>query len=272
MARDDVLYRWPNLRRMLLETGLLTAVSVVALAAPPDTAGLPPNAVAPSAAANQSPAFPPLYQRNVSPEATAGIGVSMIAGVGDLNHAPGPPRAQRFRRPSLQPQCAVPPASNTLRSFAVFQWMTKQQASALGLASASDSAGDLGLPSVLVWRAGRIAECESASGKAHVIYGSEWDVGLLVEQRDGSALPATFADLRRATPPPRILAFASSTSGLGKNAALLAAFHKLASDVETPRPAGPPDRFLKDFAAVRAAGDAAIQEAGAAGPIGYIAN
>jgi hypothetical protein len=173
---------------------------------------------------------------------------------------------------SLEPSCAPQPEPKALQHFGVFQWITRQQASALDLGSpaANDSAGNSDARDVLVWRAGKIALCNATDGSSLVVYGAEWDVALFVGERQSGRRPASFTALQHQVPARSILAVTYSSAGLSKDDPLLTTLGKLAADVD-PSTRSLTDQFLVDFSAARKLGDSAVEQAHDSGPIGHVA-
>jgi hypothetical protein len=163
-----------------------------------------------------------------------------------------------------------------MRHFGVFQWITRQQAFALDLdlglrmPATENSPGNADARDVLVWRAGKVAECDATDGTSLVVYGVEWDVALLTDERELERKPASFTALRHQRPARRILAVAYSCAGVGKDDPLFTTLGKLASDLDQPA-RSLTDQFLVDFSAARKLGDLAVEQAHDSGPIGYVA-
>jgi hypothetical protein len=246
-----------SVRRIVAVTGSF-AIGVYA------SGGLPVVCQAPSAS-------PPLYQRMHYPRARAGAGTSLIAGVGDLTHPPEPLPAQSPRSLKFEPACAQKPDPKALHDFGVFQWITRQQASALDLATSStdNPVDNSASRDVLVWRAGKMAECDSTDGKSLVVYGAEWDVALFVDERGMGRNPMSFVALSHQVPARRILAVACSTAGFEKDAPFPASLRTLASHFDTSA-ARLTDQFLADFAVAVRQGDSATKQVTTFGPIGYV--
>ncbi|HEY2423898.1 MAG TPA: hypothetical protein VGH55_07320 [Chthoniobacterales bacterium] len=119
--------------------------------------------------------------------------------------------------------------------------------------------------------AGRIAECPSADGRYHVFYGSEWDVGLLVDERSVRQRAATFGDLQKEARINSFLAFGSSSAGLVNNQDLTQAADDMAADIAESRLGRLPDSFLVAFDRSRIIASAALAQANSLQPIGYLA-
>jgi hypothetical protein len=104
-----------------------------------------------------------------------------------------------------------------------------------------------------------------------VFYGSEWDVGLLVDERSVRQRAATFGDLQKEARINSFLAFGSSSAGLVNNQDLTQAADDMAADIDESRLGRLPDSFLVAFDRSRIIASAALAQANSLQPIGYLA-
>lgn len=230
--------RVPYLRSASLTLFLLPCSALPQTAAPADR---------PAMARKTPPPAPPLYQRSREHRTNA---VSMIYGVSEIGEPPAPAPPHELHSLAANPSCAAPPRPEQLHPFSLFQWMEKQQATALGLLFRAPDGAErpfLG-QNALVWRSGATATCLSTEGTRTVVYGWEWDVGLVVDQNKTTQGEATFLALQAQDPPATILTFGENVNGaIERNSQLQKALTHLWTDWQSGPTGHLSPHFLEHF-------------------------
>lgn len=198
-------------------------------------------------------AAPPLYQRFREYRTNA---VSMIYGVGEIGKPPAPAIPRDLHPLSANFSCAAPPLPDQLQPFSLFEWMTKQQAADLGILFRGPDGAErpfLGTDA-LVWRSGALASCLSTEGTRTVVYGWEWDVGVVVDQTSTKHGAATFTALQTQDPPAIILSFGENINGAAEQRPLLQeTLARLGTDWQSDPPGHLSPKFLAHFEDARKA-------------------
>jgi len=135
--------------------------------------------------------------------------------------------------PANLPACAQVPDASQLKSFGFFSAMSAKDTATLNLTfPIATGSGNFSLDSqVVIWRMGQSAECPSTDGKYTLVYGSEWDAGIIISQTNISG-NATFAVVAaNATINRTAVSFNFSTAGYTDDSDLRAANSKLFTDV-----------------------------------------
>jgi hypothetical protein len=130
-------------------------------------------------------------------------------------------------------QCAAVPDASSLTSFDYFTETDLQDAAGLNLSFAGIGANGAysKTSDVVAFRAGQTAECPSTDGKFTLVYGAEWDAGMVISQ-DSISGKASFASLAaNATISGSSDSFDFSSSGFKDPTAINAASAKMSSDV-----------------------------------------
>ena len=244
-------------RKALLSTLLVCAL--------PQGIAQAPGAPAPG---RRSQAAPPLYQRIRENSTNA---VSMVYGVSEIGGPSLPAIHQGSHTLSTTLACAAPPLPEQLQPFALFQWMEKQKAADLGiLFRAADGSERPFLGNeALVWRSGAMAPCLSADGTRDVLYGWEWDVGVVVARTDRRRSADTFTALQTQKPPAELLAFGENVNGsVEQRLSLREALAHLSVDWQANSSGQLSREFLKHFNDAQKAGAWTGQEPKTTQPIG----
>lgn len=106
----------------------------------------------------------------------------MIYGQTDLRGAQPGSHREEMQPLSATPQCASPPANDTLRPYRGLQGATRKQANDLGILfqKMDGSPAPFLTGHVVLWRAGQYGTCTSVSGTTELVYGTELIVAFLL--------------------------------------------------------------------------------------------
>lgn len=127
------------------------------------------------------------------------------------------------------PRCVRTPTEADLRGFALLQTATAAQARALGLVlrTPSGAAEPFLSGQVVLWRAGRLAECETGNGQT-LVQGGEWIAGFLL-RTGGQVVPRSLTELSAALRRGDVLEFGWQLNGVAGEGGLQAQLQHLAS-------------------------------------------
>ncbi len=124
---------------------------------------------------------PALYVATQAPPSHTPDLTSMVYAIGDDTHAPVPVNHPVAPQLDSDPACSSPPMRSQLRPFSVSERLSPPQARALGLNLPSPQLEE-GPFTLLVWRTGAAAECLGRDGHTTVLYGSEFDLAVLLPE------------------------------------------------------------------------------------------